>query len=188
MWVWFDFAVIGLVGSRNGSRIGRPSYIEPNVEISGENTTGFVDEYERIEKELSLKQDSEIAVHSKVLDFANVLKLTFPEIGAEFEVFLENKETQQKMIDENKESRKRQRSLMIEKDNLEKKILDLLLFLQADSVENIQNLVILSNNQMKNIATLTKRFDKLKIDFTKRISALNREIDKQQQLFVEIKI
>lgn len=153
MRVWFDFAVIGLVGSRNGSRIGRrcrASYIEPNVEISGENTTGFVDEYERIEKELSLKQDSEIAVHSKVLDFANVLKLTFPEIGAEFDVFLENKETQQKMIDENKESRKRQRSLMIEKDNLEKKILDLLLFLQADSVEDAMLAIKEKNENIQN--------------------------------------
>ncbi|KAK8900178.1 hypothetical protein M9Y10_002501 [Tritrichomonas musculus] len=154
----------------------------------------YISKCERCEKELNQKQDDEITEQSKILDFSNHLKLTFPEINSNFEDFLDNKEIQQKMKDTNNEIRKNSKSLKIEKDILEKKILDILLYLQVDSVEeamkvikemsdNISNLEILNNDHVKNISILTKRFENLKIDFTKRISDLNKEIEKQKNLF-----
>ena len=86
---------------------------------------------------------------------------------------------------------------MIEKDNLEKKILDLLLFVQVDSIEdvmgiiqemndNINNLEIINKDHLQNIAALTNQFENLKSDCSKRVSGLKKEIDKQQQLFNEM--
>lgn len=157
----------------------------------------FLSKSERCEKELSSYQDKEMVEHSKILDFANHLKLIFTEINSEFDDFLDNKEIQLKMKEINNEIRNTRKSLMIEKDNLEKKILDLLLFLQVDSIEdvigviqemneNINNLELKNNDHVQNISAITKQYENLKSDCSKRISGFKKEINKQQKLFNEV--
>ena len=52
----------------------------------------YISKCERCEKELSSYQDKEMVEHSKILDFANHLKLIFTEINSEFDDFLKKNE------------------------------------------------------------------------------------------------
>ncbi|OHT03798.1 hypothetical protein TRFO_01476 [Tritrichomonas foetus] len=157
----------------------------------------FLSKNERNEFEIKELQEKEIKITNNLQNLSNFMAKLFPEIPCKFDDIHENQILQQNISDVITGIRKSMKNAIDIKNKLDKQILDLLLYLNVDTVgdaistihemnETIARLEKSENKLNNRICDMKNKYESLRDDFSHEISELQVSIENQQQQFEQL--